>query len=170
MFAGVFAALVGASTALMESGETVGVAALPPSLLAVGMIGSSLVVALARPSLSLGETARAVAVAGAVVLGLVAVGLVGGWVPVLLGAMVPAGAVFGFAVMIPGLYVAALSDAAAARRASSVLMLGQQAAAVVGSAAAVACGAWVVAASAGAMAIAACMFVFGAGHRDRSQR
>ena len=170
MFAGVFAALVGASAALMERGETVGVAALPPSLLAVGMIGSSLVVALARPSLSLGETARAVAVAGAVVLGLVAAGLVGGWVPVLLGAMVPAGAVFGFAVMIPGLYVAALSDAAAARRASAVLMLGQQAAAVVGSAAAVACGAWVVAASAGAMAIAACMFVVGAGHPDRGQR
>lgn len=78
---------------------------------------------------------------GTVVLGLVAAGLAGGWLPVLLGAVVPAGAVFGYAVMIPGLYVAALSDADAARRASAVLMLAQQAAAVVGSAAAVACGA-----------------------------
>ncbi|WP_157752532.1 hypothetical protein [Corynebacterium amycolatum] len=140
MFAGVFASLVAASSVLVASGAALSTSALPPSFLAAGMIVTSIIVSGLRINLSLIPLIRGVAVCGLVIIACVAVAIPSSSVPVILAALLALGIVFGFAVMIPGLYIGTISNPGCAKKVSSSLMLGQQIAAAAGSALAVAAG------------------------------
>lgn len=140
MFAGVFASLVAASSVLVASGAALSTSALPPSFLAAGMIVTSIIVSGLRTNLSLIPLIRGVAVCGLVIIACVAVAIPSSSVPVILAVLLALGIVFGFAVMIPGLYIGTISNPGCAKKVSSSLMLGQQIAAAAGSALAVAAG------------------------------
>ncbi|WP_157108829.1 hypothetical protein [Corynebacterium aquilae] len=141
MFVGVFASLVAASSALVASGATLSTSALPPSFLAAGMIATSIMVSVFHLRLSLVPLMKTVAVCGLGVIACVAVAISTSSVIAVLAALLVLGVVFGFAVMIPGLYVGTITSPGFAKKVSSGLMLGQQAAAAVGAALAVAVGA-----------------------------